>query len=341
MFVGNSKIKVVIIGGGNGSAKSIRAMKKFVNEISLTSIVSMSDSGGSSGMLRQEFGGLPTGDILRAILAMSKYDYDLLKKIFYSNRFENSGKLNHHNIGNLFLTLSTNYAGDFMDSVKALETSVEAVGHVLPVTMDNTNLVAELSNGQIIKNENNIDRPTFERSLKIKKVWLEPSGKAFSPALAALAAADFIIIGPGSLYCSIIATLLPVGVKEAIEKSKAKIIYVAGNAFELHGETGPEKLSDFVKELELYLPRKIDVVVNNNKKLSDEKQKEYAEKRWQLFEADIENLSDHQVASGDYERDDVGHPGLSDAKLGGILSKILFNYSLWNLKRPNKTDVLA
>lgn len=339
MPTSNSKIKVVVIGGGNGSAKSIKALKKFVDEISLTSIVSMSDSGGSSGVLRREFGGLPTGDILRAILAMSKYDYGWLKKIFYSNRFENSGKLNSHNIGNLFLTLSSNYAGDFMDSVRALGAGVETVGDILPVTMDSTNLAAELSDGQIIKNESNIDRPTFDRSLKIKKVWLEPAGGAFASAAQAIIEADYIVIGPGSLYCSIIAALLPSGIKEAIAKSKAKIIYVAGNAFELHGETGPEKLSDFVKQLELYLPRKVDVVVNNNKKLSAEKQKEYAEKRWRLFEADIENLPNHQIASGDYERDDIGRPGLSDAKLGDILYKILFNYSLWNLKRPNKTDV--
>lgn len=337
----NSKIKVVTIGGGNGSAKSIRALKRYVDKIELSSVVSMSDSGGSSGVLRQEFGGLPTGDILRATLAMSRYDYDLLKKIFYGNRFHGVGKLDKHNIGNLFLTLSKNYSLDFMASVQALEQGVDAVGSVYPTTLDNTDLVVELTDGQKIKTEAKIDRPDYDRSLKIAKAWLESAGKVYEPAEKAILEADYLVIGPGSLYSSIVAALLPAGMKEAIAKSKAKIIYVAGNAFELHGETGPEKLSEFVRQLELYLPRKIDVVVNNNKKLSEKKIKEYGEKHWKLFEADIENIPEHQVISGDYERDDIGHPGLSDAKLGDILYKILFNYSLWNLKRPNKIDVTA
>ncbi|MEK7644220.1 MAG: uridine diphosphate-N-acetylglucosamine-binding protein YvcK [Patescibacteria group bacterium] len=325
MSESKSKVKVVVIGGGNGSAKSIKAVKKFSDEIRLTSVVSMSDSGGSSGVLRLEFGGLPTGDILRAILAMSKYDYKILKRIFYGNRFADCGKLTDHNIGNLFLNLTANYAGDFMTSVKALSAGVETVGAVFPCTLDNTNLVAELSAGQIITGESKIDRPDYERSNKIKKVWLEPVGRAYAPATEAIVEADFIIIGPGSLYCSIIAALLPLGMKEAIAQSKAKIIYVAGNAYEAEGETGPEKLSDFVRQLEVYLPRPIATVINNNRELSVEKQKEYQEKRWKLFEADPDNLTDRQVISGDYERDEIGNPGLSDAKLGDILSKILFN----------------
>src|SRR3989339_860667 len=116
-----SKKKVVVIGGGNGSAISIVALKQNLDLFDISAVISMSDSGDSSGRLREEFNTLPPGDIMRAVLALSKYDYPLLKQIFFRNRFSGAGKLDGHNLGNLALILGEKYDGDFMSAIRALE----------------------------------------------------------------------------------------------------------------------------------------------------------------------------------------------------------------------------
>ena len=214
-----SKLKVVVIGGGNGSSITTQALKQNIKLFDFSTVVTMSDSGGSSGRLREEFKTLPPGDILRAVLAMSVYDYEILRKIFNKTRFNSVGKLDGHNLGNLFLVLAEQYGGEYIQVIRALEQAVEAVGRVYPVSLDKTDLVVELDNGKIVKKEGTIDRPDYNKNLKIKRAWLEPEAKIYEEAGRVIKKADYIIIGPGSLYCSIVATLLPVGIKKAIEKS--------------------------------------------------------------------------------------------------------------------------
>ncbi|MBI5221324.1 MAG: YvcK family protein [Candidatus Magasanikbacteria bacterium] len=267
------KKKVVVIGGGNGSAVSLVALKQNVDKFDIAGIVAMSDSGGSSGRLRQEFGVLPPGDIMRAVLALSKYEYPLLKKIFYTNRFDSTDKLNKHNLGNIFLTLATKYSGGLIAAVRALERSVETQGKIYPVTLDSTDLVAELTNGKKVFSEAKIDEPKYDRRLKIKKVFLEPKVKAYTEAVKIIKSADYILLSPGSLYTSVVATLLPVGMQAAIQNSKAKIVFAVGNAYRTDSETGPEDVAGAVQELQQYLPRKIDLVLHNNHKLTATEQK--------------------------------------------------------------------
>ncbi len=310
---------VVVIGGGNGSAICLEAIKKYAERINISAVISMSDSGGSSGRLRKQLGTLPPGDIMRAILSLSVYDYQSLKKIFYQPRFVSVGKLNSHNLGNLFLTLSGAFGGNFLYALEALSQSVQAQGKVYPVTLHGANLVAELENGKIIRTEKFIDTPKYNRGWKIKKVWLEPNCRAYPKAVEAIKQADLIIIGSGSLYTSLIATLLPQGVKEAIKKSKAKIIYVAGSAYRLDGETGPEKLSEMIVQLEKYLPRPVDMIVHNKHQLTARQKKIYQEKQWGVFAFDRENLKCRKIISFDFERNEGG---LDPKKLGPILQKL-------------------
>jgi uncharacterized cofD-like protein len=314
------KKKIVVIGGGNGSAISICALKQFTDIFDISAVVSMSDSGGSSGRLREEFKTLPPGDILRAVLAMSKYDYKILKQIFYRNRFTGVGKLDNHNLGNLFIILSEKYGGDFMQAIRALEQAVEAIGHVFPVTLNKTDLIAELSNSKIVRQEAKIDRPNYDKNLKIKKVWLEPSGKIDSNASKAIVTADAIVLGPGSLYCSIVATLLPLGVCKAIANSKAKLVYIAGDAYELRGETGPQKLSGFVLQLQEYLPRKLDAIIYNNVLLNKTQKDLYKMKKWGVIEKDVKALIGYNVIGADFEK---ANGGLDPVKLGNILKNII------------------
>lgn len=311
---------VVVIGGGNGSAICLEALKKYADSLSISAVISMSDSGGSSGKLRKELDTLPPGDVLRAILSLSIYDYQSLKKIFYKPRFKNVGKLNSHNLGNLFLTLSGQFSGNFIYALDALSQSVEAQGKVYPVTLENTDLVAELDNGKIIRTEEFIDTPRYNRGWKIKQVWLEPNCRAYPKAVQAIEKADAIIIGSGSLYTSLVATLLPIGIKEAIKKSKAKIIYLAGSAYRLNGETGPENLSEMVAQLEKYLPKPVDFVIHNKHKLTPKQKKIYQENKWGVFSFDKENLKNRKIISVDFEKDEGG---LDPKKLSPILKKII------------------
>jgi len=315
------RTKIVVIGGGNGSAVCLEGLKKYADKFDISAVISMSDSGGSSGKLRKEFNTLPPGDIMRAILSLSKYDYKILRQIFYKPRFTNAGKLDSHNLGNLFLTLMSQYSGNFLFALEALSQSVEAQGKVYPVTLENVNLAAELENGDIIRTEEFIDNPKYNRGLKIKKVWLEPACRAYAEAQKAIEVASCIILSPGSLYTSLIASLLPDGIAEAIKKNKqAKLIYVAGSAFRLDGETGPEKLSEFVLQMEKYLPRKIDLVVHNNHRLTKKQQAIYKAQNWGVFEFDKENLPDKKIKSLDLEAEDGG---LSPEKLAIVLNAII------------------
>jgi len=312
--------KIVVVGGGNGTAISLNAIKKIDKDLEISAVVSMSDSGGSTGRLRKEFDTLPPGDVMRAILAMSPYHYPLLKKIFYRNRFEGVGKLDKHNLGNLFLVLTEKYNSDYIQSIRALEQSVDAVGKVYPVTLNKTDLVAELDNNDVVKGEAELDEPEYDKSLRIKKVWLEPKAKIYEDAKKVLKDADYIIFGPGSLYTSIVATTLAKGFKEAIESAHAKLIYVSGNARHINGETGPKVLSEAVQELENYLPRKLDMVVYNNHNLNTKEKEFYNSRGWEIVPCDEENLSDTKVLQGDFERNGGG---LCDEKLSKILKEVL------------------
>lgn len=280
----------------------LEALKQHCDIFDISAVVSMSDSGGSSGRLRKEFDTLPPGDIMRAVLSLSVYDYKLLKNIFFRKRFFGCGKLDEHNLGNLFLVLAAKYAGDYVSAIRALEQAIDAVGRVYPATLEQTDLVVELSNGQTVKGEADIDAPKYDRGLRIKKAWLEPAGKIYSGAKEAIERADIIIFCMGSLYTSVVATLLPLGVKEAIAKSKAKLIYTPGSVYELEGETGPEKLSDRVNELQSYLPRKIDLIIHNVHALNKEEQKKYQEKRWAVFANDKEKIPEYKIMDVEYEK---------------------------------------
>jgi len=312
-----SKKKVVVIGGGNGSATTINALKQYVDEIELSAVITMSDSGGSSGRLKKEFNTLPTGDILRAVLAMSRHDYQTLRPIFNKNRFSDLGNIDGHNLGNLFLVLLEKHVGSFSEALKALHQAVDAVGTVHPVTLEQSDLCVELTDGEIIIGEHEIDRPEKQSDARIERAWLQPTPMIGDGAREALEAADVIIFGPGSLYCSIIASLVVEGMKKgALRNSKAKFMYVVGNAYEQHGEAGPTTLSGFVQTIETYLPRSIDTIVYNNHKLTEQQQQYYDSKQWVVIKPDEKNLEGRHIVGGDFERDGGG---LSWAALGKLI----------------------
>lgn len=313
---------VVVIGGGNGAAVSILALKRHLELFSIAAVIAMSDSGGSSGRLRKEFGTLPTGDILRGMLALSRYDYAPLRQIFYESRFEGVGNLDKHNLGNIFITLATQYNKDFVSVLNAMHQSLECVGSVFPVTLGSADLCAELENGDELCGETMIDRPSEKhQGTMIKKVWLQPVVKIFEPAEQSLVEADYIVLGPGSLYTSIIPNLLVDGFADAVKNSKAKIVYVLGNGYELRGENGPTTMSGFVKALQQYLPRKIDIIIYNTEDLGVKEKRFYVDKHWGVAARDVKELqNDYELIGHQFEREGGG---LSKEKLGEAFKEYL------------------
>jgi uncharacterized cofD-like protein len=324
-----SKVKnVVVLGGGNGSAIAVNALKGLVPKITLSVVVSSSDNGFSSGALRKKFNILPPGDIMRAVLALSPYDFNLLRALFYKNRLttlprtvKKIGGSRGPNVGNLFLALVSQYEGNFTAAVRALEEAVEAVGHAYSVTAKPTTICAELTSGEILCGEAAIDRPTYNRKHKVKRVWLERAAMVAPDAQRVIKNADVIILAPGSLYASLVATLLPGGVAEAIKKT-AQLVYIAGDGYEAHGETGPETLSGFVYGLEQYLPRPVDGVVYNNAALTPRQKRAYKQHNWKQFTKDVQNLKQRKLIGANIERPEAG---LSSEKLAPILRKIIFS----------------
>jgi uncharacterized cofD-like protein len=307
---------IVIMGGGNGGSMSIRALKRFSDSFQLTAVIGMTDSGGSSGRLRDEYGVLPPGDILRAVLAMSRYDYETFKHIFYEHRFSQAGALNDHGLGHLFIALVEKFGGGIVDAIRALAQALDTIGPIYPVTTDSANLSVTLDDGTVLTGEANVDRPASNSARRIVEAKLDPAPKINSRAQHAIEDADAIIIGPGSFYTSLVATLLTGGVADAIERSQAKVIFVSGNGYELNGEYGPTKLCDFVLELQKFVPTQFSAVIHNHATLTERQLAYYDEKKWGEIECDFTGIEDYNIISMNYEH--VGG-GSDPDKLGAIL----------------------
>ncbi len=250
--------KIVAIGGGTGLSTLLKGIKRITNNI--TAIVTVGDDGGSSGRLREEMGVLPPGDIRNCIAALAD-DEDLVTELF-QYRFKTGEGLEGHSFGNLFLTALCAITGDMVSAVKESSKVLSIRGRVLPSTIDDMRLVAEMEDGSIIRGESNIP----ESGKKIKRLFTEPENcKPLEDAILAIQDADIIILGPGSLYTSIIPNILIKDITTAIENSKAKKIYVC-NIMTQPGETDDFSVSDHIKTILEHAGNKkiIDTVLIND-----------------------------------------------------------------------------
>ncbi len=275
-------INIVTIGGGSGQFVLLSGLRDLEN-INIKAVVSMVDSGGSTGRLRDELGVLPPGDILKCVLALSP-DREYARKIL-QKRFRSENRLNGHNAGNMLLSILSQYAGSFPDGIKALGEVLDIKGEVLPVTTDKATLVAELTDGSYLYGESAIDVPRGNQREKIKKTYLVPHHaeriKVYPPVLKAIKQAKYIVIGPGDLFTSIIPNFLISEVREEIKKTKAKIIYVV-NVMTKFGETDNYLGEDFVYDLEKAMGRKVDYVICNSGVLAKNVLKEYKKQKAEL-----------------------------------------------------------
>lgn len=233
--------KIVAIGGGTGLSTLLRGIKRITNNI--TAVVTVGDDGGSSGRLREEMGVLPPGDIRNCIAALADDD-DLVTKLF-QYRFKSGEGLEGHSFGNLFLTALCAITGDMVRAVKESSRVLSIRGRVLPSTLDDMRLVAEMEDGTIVRGESTIP----EAPGKIKRLFTEPLDcKPLEDVICAIEEADLIILGPGSLYTSVIPNLLIKEISQKVAQSKAKKIYVC-NIMTQPGETDDYSVADHLKAI--------------------------------------------------------------------------------------------
>ncbi|OGI74439.1 hypothetical protein A3D42_01110 [Candidatus Nomurabacteria bacterium RIFCSPHIGHO2_02_FULL_41_18] len=251
---------IVTIGGGTGSYTVLSGLKNIPN-ISISAIVSMADDGGSTGVLRDELGVLPPGDVRQCLVALSEHSDKVRKLMNY--RFQN-GALSGHSFGNIFLAALEKVTGDFALGVEIASEILKIKGKVVPITKDKADLLVELSNGKIINGENAIQNTNVQRN-GIKKIFYKNKISLSEHAKVAILNADAIILGPGNYYCSIVPNLIIGGFKEAINKSRAKIIFPVNLTNKL-GHTAGWRVSDYVRDIEERIGKKIDIILVNNKK---------------------------------------------------------------------------
>lgn len=264
-----ASLKITTIGGGSGQYALLAGLRDL-DEIDITSIVSMVDSGGSTGRLRDELGILPPGDVLKCLLALSPQRE--IARTLLLRRFDKDKRLKGHNAGNMLLTMLSRYTGSFPTGIQALGEILNVRGTILPVTTDRATLVAELTDGSRIFGESAIDVPRGGQPSKIKDVYLVPhhSGqiKAYPPVIEAIKNANFIIIGPGDLFTSILSNIVVPGIKNAIQETKATIVYIV-NIMTKFGETHNYSCFDFIQKLEEGIGRKVQLVACNRTRPKD------------------------------------------------------------------------
>ena len=257
------RIKIVTIGGGSGQFALLSGLRETMGT-DITAVVSMVDSGGSTGRLRDELGILPPGDILKCILALSPHQNT--SRSILLRRFKHDRRLAGHSAGNMLLTMLSRYTGNFPAGVAALAEILDAKGTILPVTIDRATLVAELTDGRRIFGEEAIDLPRGNQRERIKDVYLVPHHHAaisvYPPVLDAIDQADFIFIGPGDLFTSVIPNLIVPGVKQALKKTSAKIFFNI-NIMTKFGETQHFTGRDFAVKLEALMDRQVDGLIGN------------------------------------------------------------------------------
>lgn len=278
-----SQPRIVIIGGGTGLPVLLRGMKRF--PVDITAIVTVADDGGSSGRLREDFRIPPPGDIRNVLAALSEVE-PLIEELF-QHRFETNSDLSGHSLGNLMLAAMTNITGNFAHAVHELSRVLNVKGRVLPSANQSVVLHAEMEDGVIIHGESKI--PLYGK--RIKRVFLTPDHIHPLPeTLYAIREADLIVIGPGSLYTSILPNLIVPEIGNELAKAKAKKVYIC-NLMTQKGETGGFSASDHVKAIYDHTePYSIQKIIVNNGYIPDSVKLRYKGEYADPVKIDYDNL---------------------------------------------------
>lgn len=324
---------VIVVGGGTGTFTVLSALKEY--PVKLTAIVSMMDSGGSTGRLRDQLGVLPPGDIRQALVALS--EESRVWRSLFTYRFE-GGDFDGHNFGNIFLSTIEKLAGSLPKAIELSQKLLKTNGGVLPVTLDKTTLHAKLDDGRIIIGEHGIDSLGQNWKAPVRKIaecWAKPKASITKDAASAIKRADFIVIGPGDLYTSLIPNFLVQGFSDSLSKSRAKKILIV-NLMNKRGQTDNFTTTDYILELAKYAKNlRFDYVLSNSGKI-ERKILEWYQKtaEVEMVVNDLTNSRATKVISADIVSSAVYGKTISDRikrslirhdsqKLGRELAKIM------------------
>jgi uncharacterized cofD-like protein len=309
--------KIVVIGGGTGLSALLHGLKEYT--FNLTAIVTVADDGGSSGMLRQEMGILPPGDVRNCLVALA--DRENIMEDLFSYRFE-TGTLKGHSLGNLLIAGLIDIFGDFQKGIEQVSKVFALRGNVYPSTLEQVVLVGDKTTGQSIRGETAIR----ESKGKIRRVYLEPSDcRPLPEAILAIEEADLIVLGPGSLYTSVLPNLLVKGLREKILEVKAPCLYVC-NVMTEKGETDDFTASDHLRAILDHCGSNIvDAVLANKQEISAASLKPYAEEgacqvktdSWAIESLGVRYFEADLVSEGETVRHD-------SARLAREIIKLLF-----------------
>ena len=280
-------VKVVGVGGGTGLSTLLTGLKGAVRGIS--AVVTVTDDGGSSGKIRKAFNMPPPGDIRNCLVALASVE-PLMSKLF-QYRFPGSQGFNGHPFGNLFIMAMTRITGSFEEGVRQASKILKVNGQVVPSTLSNVVLGAEYVDGEKIFGQTSIT----QRRKKISRIFLKPTRPAAGPdVIRIIKEADAVLLGPGSLYTSIIPNLLVRGVAEAVSHSKAVKVYIS-NIMTQPGETDGYSVSEHLQAVFDCLPGGIDYVLVNTGKVPSSVEKRYAEEGARAVKVDMNNLRKMKV----------------------------------------------
>lgn len=323
--------KIVAIGGGTGLSTMLRGLKYYTSNI--TAVVTVADDGGGSGALREDLGILAPGDIRNCILALS--DTEPLMEELLQYRFKD-GRLKNQSFGNLFLAAMDGISGNFEEAVHKMGSVLAVTGKVIPVTLDNVVLKAKLKNGVEVEGESNIPEAAILYESPIEKVFIEPSdAKALKETVDAIREADAIILGPGSLYTSVIPNLLVKDIAAALQKTKALKLYVS-NIMTQPGETDDFSVSDHIKAIFKHAGGKvIDYTLVNVGGIDEELKGKYFEKTSELVKIDENELDKIgvKIIEGNFIDIKGGFVRHDSDKLASILIRTIMDKKLFYDKK--------
>ena len=294
-MIPSRKLSVVVIGGGTGSFVLLSGLKHYTSR--LTAVVNMADDGSSTGVLRDELGVLPPGDVRRCLVALSRSP-DVLRELF-EYRFDD-GVLKGHAFGNLFLAALERMTGSFSEAVETASEVLSVRGRVVPATLDNVRLKLSWPDRQLVLHgERVIDLEAFRYDPRDATVSLVPAARPNPEALSAIVAADLVVIAPGDLYTSLGPILVVDGFKEALQRTTAKVVYVC-NLVTKRGQTDGFDVNTHAAEIERFAGAPIlDQVLYNINKPPNELLERYAKEGEYWVEADRTKLDKtHYIATG-------------------------------------------
>ncbi|KKP44338.1 MAG: hypothetical protein UR45_C0008G0003 [candidate division WS6 bacterium GW2011_WS6_33_547] len=294
-MVYNTRMKITVLGGGTGTSVVLEGLKKH-KDLDLNVIVGMMDDGGSNAVVRDEFGLLPLSDLRKSIIALSDENEGNTLRNLFTYRFSQGDGLKGHTMGNLLMIAMTEISGSEIEAIEMFKYLFNVNGNIIPVTLDKVKLVAKYSDGREIVGEHLIDEPT--KDAMIEDFHFDKEAKAYDGAIEAIMTSKYIIVGPGDLYTTTLANIIVSGISEALQKTKAELIFIP-NLMSKIGQTRGKTHSEVLDIVEGYIGRKFNHVLVNSGRIPNSAYKRYLKDGEHIFVDDLEENGDRNIVRTD------------------------------------------